>query len=196
MRTVLAVLLTAALASTALAGGNPEVRAYITFDQGDYVHRLDIAGSQPVTCYLMMDCLVGGTTGMSFYITLTPEMHTPGFEGYTKPSGWLELPYGSGSFWSAEGITFVTGSAGCITDEPVLVATITMFASGTPGDITISDHTIYTREVTDCNEPALVDAYCVLSHGAINKDPVADEECPCGTPVEESSWGSIKALYR
>ena len=196
MRTVLAIIIAVALASTAFAGMNPEVRAYITFDQGDYVHRLDIGGSTPVTCYLMLDCLVGGTTGMSFYITLTPGMYMAGFEGYTKPAGWLELPYGTGSFWASEGITFVSGSAGCITEEPVLVATITMFGTGVAGDIMISDHTVYTREVTDCQEPAGVDPYCVLSHGAINKEPIV-EDCPCGgSAVEESSWGNIKALYR
>ena len=63
-------------------------------------------------------------------------------------------------------------------------------------DVLINDHTVYTREVTDCNDPAQVDQYCVLSHGALNKDPIA-EDCPCGgSPVEESSWGNIKALYR
>ena len=144
----------------------------------------------------VLDCLEEGTTGMSFYITLTPGMYMAGFEGYTKPAGWLELPYGTGSFWLAEGITFVSGSVGCITTEPVLVATITMFGTGVAGDILISDHTVYTREVTDCQEPAGVDPYCVLSHGAINKVPLA-EDCPCGgSAVEESSWGNIKALYR
>ena len=199
MRTILAILMVAALAVPAFAGGNPQVRVYITFDQAGYVHRLDIGGSTPVTAYLMMDCLHQGTTGMSFWIYLTPEMHMAGFEGYTKPTGWLELPAGTGgTFFADPGITVVSDATlGCVTDEPVLLATITMFGTGTPGDILIMDCPVYPREVTDCNEPATVDQYCVLSHGAINKDPVADEDCPCGgSAVEESSWGNIKALYR
>jgi hypothetical protein len=64
-----------------------------------------------------------------------------------------------------------------------------------PGDILILDHPDFPRWVVDCNDQ--VDSYCVFINGGVCKDPVDGEEgCDGVVPVEASSWGGIKALYR
>ena len=170
MRIALSLLMVIVLVGPALAGGNKDVRAYITFDPDSLVHRADPAPYTPTTCYVMLDSLAMGTTGVSLFIEVTDGASL--VTGYTKPAGWLEMPYPSGDFWTAPGVTFATGGEGCVTDQPVVVARISLLPSGRPGDIMIRDHGAFPRDVTDCHVPPQIDDYRVLSHGALYKDPV------------------------
>jgi hypothetical protein len=51
------------------------------------------------------------------------------------------------------------------------------------------------RQVWDCEDPPGSDEWCVLSHGIINGGVCPDGDCE-QVPVEDQSWGAIKALYR
>ena len=94
------------------------------------------------------------------------------------------------------GITMV--STDCMTDTFIYVAKLELFYLGQPGDILFLDHPEWPRWVMDCNEPfAEVDFYCVWMHGGVGKDALeGDEECFPVVPVEDATWGSVKALYR
>jgi hypothetical protein len=100
---------------------------------------------------------------------------------YAKPRGWLELRFPPSDFWTPPGVTFASGHIGCITDEPVQVAKISLLPTGRPCDIVIRDHGKFPREVTDCRSPAQVDRYRVLSHGALYKDPLPVKKEPDAT---------------
>jgi len=86
----------------------------------------------------------------------------------------------------------------CLTDRFLYVARISFVYLGTPGDIRILDHPEYPRWVMDCHEPsAELDYYCVWMHGGVGKNAIeGDEECFPVVPVEDMTWGSVKALYR
>ena len=64
--------------------------------------------------------------------------------------------------------------------------------------IEVLDHTEYPRWVVDCMLPnGAVDYYCVWKQGGLGMAaPPGDAECEANTPVEDATWGSIKALYR
>ena len=61
--------------------------------------------------------------------------------------------------------------------------------------VNILDDPDFPRWVVDCTTPnGEVDFYCVLENGTIGA-----ADCPpgdCGSPVEDATWGGIKALYR
>ncbi len=79
-----------------------------------------------------------------------------------------------------------------MTDEFVCLCSGSMFYLGVPGTVNIIDHPDYPRWVVDCNDE--VDFYCLLNNGGVLMD--APETGECISPVEESTWGGIKALYR
>lgn len=86
-------------------------------------------------------------------------------------------------------------------DDPIVIGQLQFFAlPDASGCIEILDHPEYGRRVLDYGDPPGQDAWCVLSHGSVNSStcPEGDSgcDCPCATPVEVHSWGSLKALYR
>ncbi len=81
--------------------------------------------------------------------------------------------------------TECVGSYGQVT----YVARLEVFYLGGSGDIVVVDHPDYPKRMLDCAEPGDSHQYVLGSHGGVGKDPVS-------TPVERTSWGAIKALYR
>ena len=71
-------------------------------------------------------------------------------------------------------------------------------ASSLDVDFFITDHSTHPREVLDCSEPEPQPMYyCVWQNASVGGYPVpGDDACAPSTPVEHSSWGSVKALYR
>ena len=185
---VLAVFLSFA---SAPAGENPQVFAYVDFDPPNRVHRVDPQLYDVVPAYFMLDCLEGGFYNISFAVHVTPEMSLN--TGY---QGLLPNQLSVGDF--EEGIILSTSGDTCLIDNPFAFAVAHIVYSGTPGDVMILDHPVWPRWVVDCHEPTPeVDYYCLLSHGGIGKDPVpTGEACGCPSPVQDESWGAIKALYR
>jgi hypothetical protein len=93
-----------------------------------------------------------------------------------------------------EGISMA--STECHEERFIYLARLDMVYLGTPGDVMILEHPEYPRWALDC-DPAEIDYYCVWMHGGVHKDPIeGDEECFPVVPVEASTWGSVKALYR
>jgi len=189
-------LLTAGLlllfACSAHAGGNPNVRAYIDFDPPNYVHAISPALYATVEAYLCLDNVEEGVTSISFTMQ-RPDEACPGvFIGGNWqdffPSGGV-IPMNPWPW----GVTVY--STECLTSDPLVVGVVTTFYLGGSCCLEILDHPEYPRWVCDCSDPADVDQYCVLAHGS-----VGGADCPPGdcdpVPVEGSTWGTIKALYR
>jgi len=205
MRTALAVLIVGLLATTAFAGANPQVYAYLTTDAtgATIVDRADPVGGGNVTIYLYLDCF--GLTGTgepsppAGVVTWTGKIvPTPGMFGYIAFDGAPGTLLSPGAYNT--GISVSYGEGNCQSPGPVHFATLNCFSYlGGLGDFVLSGHPTFTpqRQVQDCATPTGTDEWCLLSNLGINQDPTAGEDCPCGgSAVEESSWGTIKALYR
>jgi len=190
MKRLLVAALVLAFAVPALAqdGLNPQVRMYIDFAPPDYVHAVDPAIYTSVPAYVMADCLGEGFTTVSFMLAVTPGMTSPPAFTSLLPGG---LAIGA---WDT-GITLA--STECMTVEPVQIGKLDLFYLGTPGCVELLDHPDYPRWVVDCQEPGVVNYYCLLAHGSVGGFECPEgEDCPCGSPVQDSSWSNIKALYR
>ena len=189
MRICSAVLALLVSVGSATAGQNPQIFAYVDFDPPNGVHRVDPQMYDYVAAYFMLNCVQGGFYNISLALYVTPEMSL-----HTSYENALPSPHSIGDF--EEGITL--SSFDCVQESPVAFAIAHIIYSGTPGDAMILDDPRWPRWVVDCSEPfGQVDYYCLLSHGGVGKEPVpTGEACGCPTPVQDGSWGSIKALFR
>ena len=190
MKRLLIVGLVMLVAVSAIAGGNPNVKAYIDFAPPGRVHAYMPAPYETFNAYICFGDLDMGLTSASFMLP-DPGVACPGV--FAPPSFTNVLPgdLAIGNIFT--GITL--SSTGCEAPPDVCVGYLTLFYLGGACSIEILDHPQYPRWVTDCNDPAQVDYYCVLSHGDVGGAVVPDGDCEVN-PVEDSSWGGIKALYR
>ena len=200
MKTLLAILVIAAMAVTATAGDNPQVYAYISFDAAGDEAANSVAPLpySTVNAYFCLGCVEGGLTTVSFMLNdaLVDCPNTGGSGMATQ--AFVNLMPGNlaiGDAFTAPGITIA--STDCMMMDPVIVGYGTYFYLGGDCVISIMDHVEYPRWVVDCQDPGQVDLYCVQGHGAVGAAVApAGEDCPCGSPVEDATWGGIKALYR
>jgi hypothetical protein len=196
MKSLLAILMIAALAVTATAGDNPDVYAYISFDPAGSEDMVTAtpAPYSTVSAYVCLGGVVGGMTVLSFGIN-DVMVQCP---GVMATKAFVNLLPGN----LAIGDAFVGGvtvaSTECMPGPVVVVGRVDCFYLGGACCFEILDHADYPRWVVDCQEPGVVDYYCLKYHGV-----VADGTCvtetgfPCeGSPVEDATWGGIKALYR
>ena len=195
MKTLLAILVIAALAVTATAGDNPQVNAYISFDPaGDPLQNAVSPATGIVNAYFCLGCVEGGMTVVSF--RLNDAVAT--YPGVVVTQGFVNLLPGD----LAIGNPFVGGvtiaSTDCMVTDPVIVGYSSYYYIAGAACIEILDHDTYARWVVDCQDPGVEDYYCMAGHGSIGGGLCPDpEECPCGgVPVEDATWGGIKALYR
>ena len=203
MKTLLAILVVAAMAVTATAGLNPQVYAYISFDPaGDpEQHTVTPAMFTTVDAYICLGCVDGGMTVASFGLNNV----LAEYPGVCGTQAFVNLLPGG----LAIGDPFVGGvtvaSTECMATETVIIGYASYFYMGngpTDACVKIVDHAEYPRWVVDCQEPCVEDLYCLQGHGTI-VGPAGGiactdglEDCPCGSPVEDATWGGIKALYR
>jgi hypothetical protein len=193
MRALIVIAMVAAFVLPATAGSNPDCQVCIDFS-GTATSWSNVQSRIDPDVYEVFDayfCIYGinAFSGISFTGYVTPEMS--GFALFTNL-----LPGGlSIGLWDV-GITMA--SFECHTERFLYVAKLTLIYTGTPGDVMILDHPDYPRWVVDCTEPfSELDFYCVWMHGGVGKDAVeGDEECFPVVPVEDATWGSVKALYR
>ncbi len=187
MKRMLLTALILAVAIPAFAGGNPYITAYVSFDGGVEVPRVDPQPYEAGTVYICLKDVDGGFTTVS----LATELDA----GVSAPASWASLLPGGLAIgdWTT-GITL--SSTDCMVGDFVCIAEGSLFYLGAPGEVRIVDHPDYPRWVVDCNDE--VDLYCLGNNGGILVDAVETGE-ECGepvSPVEESTWGGIKALYR
>jgi hypothetical protein len=192
MKRLLIVGMVLAVASLAFAGGNPDVQIYVSFDQsgaGGLEHSYTMTPGEPFNAYICVTELDMGLTGVSFALT-DPDAENPGM--FLIQSFVNDLDVAVGDFDT--GISLASQT--CRTEEVVVVAHFVLFPL-TAGDfcIEIKDYPAFPRWVVDCTQPdGLVDFYCVFQNGTIGAGVCPVGDCP--DPVEDSTWGGIKALYR
>jgi len=173
-----------ALAVTAFAGGNPNVQCYVSFDQsgaGGLDHHHDTTQYVGFNAYFCFSDLDMGLTVVSFMLN-DPQAECPGLFMIQSFTNLLDLMVGD----PYTGMSLA--STTCRTGDVVVVGYLFLFPVAVgPCWVSILDDPDFPRWVVDCTTPnGEVDYYTVLAHGTMGP-PV---------PVEDSSWGCIKALYR
>jgi hypothetical protein len=201
MRTILAFLLVGLLSGMAMAqdpGTNPQVQMYITSDpagaSGDDYDDI-VANFASVEVYIAIACVGAdpdGVTSASFLMD-SSELTVGGVVGYTNVIS--DITQGG---WETSGVTIAASAPVlCWLGDPIIIATASWFDLGSVGDLKIVDHPDFPRWVTDCGDPTGTDYYCHVHNLGVNKEPEpTGEDCVCGSPVENATWGSIKGLYR
>ncbi len=191
MRTALVIIVVAACSISAVAGDNPDCQMCIDFSGtatswSDVQSRIDPDLYEPFDAYI---CIYGinAFAGICFAGYVTP--------GMSAATGFSCLLPGC-FVWGAWDEGVALASSDCHTERFLYVAKISLVYLSTPGDVMILDHPEYPRWVIDC-EGAEADFYCVWMHGGVGKDALeGDEECFPVVPVEDATWGSVKAIYR
>ncbi len=187
MRALLFAFLVLLVATTAFAGQNPNIRAFITMAVDDTVYADPDAAPNAVTdVYLCFDTFgpSGGLTGVSLVLDFQCGGFVAGAADVSlfHPSAQTVI---GGPDNLAQGWVFAAPE--CVFpggDGILCVARIPWFYTGTPGDIVILPNPVDGLATVDCNND--IDIFAIRSNGALGQE----------VPVEESSWGSIKALYR
>ena len=196
MRGILIAVLVLAVSTVAFAGNNPQVYAYVSFDPaGDPLQNaVAPAAYTTINAYVCLGCVEGGMTVISFLMN-NAMANCPGVIATQSFVNLLPGGLAIGDAFAAPGITIA--STECMTMDPVIIGYGTYFYLGGDCVVSILDHVDYPRWVVDCQEPGVVDFYCLDGHGAIGTAvPPAGEDCLCDSPVEDATWGGIKALYR
>jgi len=185
-----------ALAGVAMAGNNPQAWAYISFDAaGDFEQNaVTPAPYTTVDAYFCIGCSTGGMTTVSFMLN-NAMVECPGVMATQNFVNLMPGNLAIGDAYTAPGITIA--STECMLMDPIIVGYGTYFYLGGDCTIEILDHVDYPRWVVDCQDPGQVDYYCLAGNGSVGAAVApAGEDCPCDSPVEDATWGGIKALYR
>jgi len=216
MKYVLIALALAALCVPAFAqeGNNPGVKIFVHMtdggtpviptDNATVVNDFNPAPYSTVHAYLGLTDLSTGFTVISFKlndaVTDCPGVIAtqafvnllPGNLAIGNPFGDLVEP---GS--SNDGVTIA--STDCMPAPFQVFGYGSYYYLGGECGIEILDHgkVEWARWVVDCQDPGVVNLYCVWLNGAVGGaiPPAGDPDCD-PTPVEDATWGSIKALYR
>jgi hypothetical protein len=189
MKALLIMVAVLALATTAFAGTNPGIQMYVSFDQtggGGLIHEYSCTPYVGFNAYFCLTNLGGGMTVVSFAVN---DIMTE-YPGKFAPPSWVnDLPGGLaiGNPIYGPGGGIAVAATQCMTDEFVVVAHYSLFPLNNtqPASIEILDHWAEPKVVVDCTDGT--DLYSVLSNGSID---------PAPQPVEDSTWGGIKALYQ
>jgi hypothetical protein len=192
MRYALVLAVVALAVGSAFAVQNPDIRIYLDADPPNMVSRVDPLPNDTFTVSAVLDCHGdgGGSRGTAFKLIRT----FTGFKlGQTAMMGGLDFGDAENDGWT------VAAGADCVypdANDIVVVGEIQYLYLGGPGTLTLTPHPGTGRETLDCNF-ADDDHYCIAGHLGVNADaPAPEEGCVCDDPVDDATWGSIKALYR
>jgi hypothetical protein len=193
VRSVLLVVLITAMATCANAGQNPNVRAYLDFDPPNYVHDIQPELYTTIDLYLCLNNGEAGVTSLSFRLS----DFTEEYPGVFALPGWGEILWPSDLPICGPFMGMTIAAHECmqgVADNPAY--RLSLFYLGGECCIRLLDHPDYPRWVVDCGEPyGEVDQYCVLAHASVGGAECPDGDC-ASVPVEGTTWGSIKGLYR
>ena len=185
-------ILTLALSVSAFAAGNPSVQCYVSFDQtgaGAAIHEYAMTQYVGFNAYFVFHELDMGLTVVSFMIN-NPQVEYPGLFASQSFTNLLDLM--AGDPYTGMSLASTT----CRPAPLVVVGYLNLFPTAVgPCCVEILDDPNFPRWVVDCTLPnGEVDFYCVLQNGSIGgADCVGGD---CWNPVEDATWGGIKALYR
>jgi hypothetical protein len=197
-RALLSLLLIAFIAMPVLAGQNPDIRIYLDVDPPNKIHEIHPTASATFDVYVCMDCFSadGGTRGTAFLLQRT-------FTGFKLSQTSLLGGLDFGDAETDPGWTLAAG-ADCVypgAEGVVCIARIQYLYLGVPGTLNLHPHGLVEpgtgSEVLDCDFAS--DFYCIYANLGVSAPPDPGEDgCDCEPPqpVEDSTWGGIKSLYR
>jgi hypothetical protein len=179
----LALILTPALAA---ANPVPGMSMYISFESNG-----DPSASQSsppafsdISAYVCLEqYYTDGITTVSFRLN-DIAVECPGVMASRSFSSVLPGGLSIGDAFSLPGITIA--STECMTQEITVLGEITGFYLGGDCTFTILAHGEYPLWVVDCQDPGHVWYY----------EETRDGQIVASNPVEERTWGNLKALYR
>ena len=192
MKRLLIVGVILAAASLAFAGGNPDVKCYVSFDQtgaGAPIHQYAMTQYVGFNAYICFNDLDMGLTTVSFMLN-SPQGEHPELFASQSFTNLLDIIVGD----PYTGMSLASST--CRSDAIEVVGYLDLFPTAVgPAAVEILDDPDFPRSVVDCTTPnGELDAYCVFQNGSIDGGvPVSGD---CWDPVEASTWGGIKALYR
>ena len=194
MKRSLIAVVVLVVALPASAAQNPDIRIYLDADPPNMVHQICPAPDDVLDVFVCLDCFGpgGGTRGTVFRF-----IRTFGGVKIAQVSllGGLDL----GDVDDIQGWSIVTGEDCIYPDENgiVVAARVSYLYTGPPGTLDIAPTATLPRRVLDCNYTD-DDLFCILASLGVCMPPNPGEVgCYCGeVPVKETSWGSVKALYR
>jgi len=193
MAPLTAIGLVVALASSAVAGGNPDARVFVDFEPGEYVHQCTPEPYEVVEAYVCIDRLDEGFTSVSLRMENLVEQYPEVFGAAT----WTHLLPCSDppteSPWDEYGVFALSDQ--CNQSDPAIIGSVSFLYLGGSACIKLLDHGLCPYWVVDCSNERELDHYCVLAHGSVGGSVCPDGDCG-GTPVAERSWGTIKGLFR
>jgi hypothetical protein len=196
MKSIFLAFLVLAISTAAFAGDNPDVYAYISFDPAgdELANTVTPAPYTTVNAFVCLGGIEGGMTTVSFGIN-NLLAQCPGIVATQAFTNLLPGNLAIGDPF-AGGVT--VASTECMPGPVVVIGSVDMFMLGTDCCVEILDHVEYPRWVVDCQDPGQVDFYCLKYHGVMGVGQcITDTEFPCETsPVEDATWGGIKALYQ
>jgi hypothetical protein len=207
MKHLLIVMFVLALCVSAQGGQNPGLKAFIHItpdsapvlptDNASIVN--EIASPTPVTMYRAYIGLTDVNVGITaLTLRMTDVMsECPGVFGAANFTSVLPGGLGIGDIFSATGASFASTS--CASGPLVLIGYASLFyIGGGPCGVEVLDAASEARFVVDCvPETPGTDLYCVWLNGSFGGTaPPGDADCTANVPVEDSTWGAIKSLYR
>ena len=192
LKTAMAVLILC-LTTAVIATANPvpSEDLYISFDPaGGRVHETDPAPNTTIRAYIVLDMspyTLNGMTVVSFRLS-DPREDFPGVITTATFVNLLDIAVGD---WN-EGITLA--STTCRTSWPLVIGRLDCFYLGGPASICIYDDPDFPHWVVDCTLPSgQVWLYDATASGLIAG---GDGICEQAAPIEDVTWGAIKAMYR
>ena len=185
-------ILTLALSVSGFAAGNPDVKAYVSFDQsgaGGLVHNYTMTQYVGFDAYFCLGDLDMGMIVISFMIN-NPMVEYPGLFASQSFTNLLDISVGD----PFTGISLASST--CRPGPVVAVGKLNLFPIAVgEACVVILDDPAFARWVVDCTLPnGEVDYYCVLQNGSIGGATCIGGDCD--SAVEDATWGGIKALYR
>jgi hypothetical protein len=187
---MLVVVLVALLTIPAAAGQNPNIQIYLDVDPPNFVNEVYPDPSATFDVYVCVTCFGpdGGTRGTAFLLTRT-------FEGFklsqTNLLGGLDFGDAEGDGWT------MAAGADCVYPDlaGVVCVGVIQYLYMAPGTLDIGPHPGTGREVLDCDFQS--DFYCIRGHLGVGAAANPGEDCDCpSSPVNEMTWGRLKAMYR
>ena len=192
MKYIGSAILILALSVSAFAGGNPDVQCYVSFDQsgaGAPEHEWTMTQYVGFNAYFCFTVLEEGITTVSFKIN-DPTAEYPGLFASQSFTNLLDIIVGD----PYTGMSLASTTCRNAAVVPVGYLNLFPIAVG-EACVEILDDPSFPRWVVDCTLPnGLVDYYCVLQNGSIGGASCLSGDC--WNPVEDATWGEIKALYR
>jgi hypothetical protein len=180
--TVFGVLLVAVAAAA-----NPVAEElYIDFDPPNHVDAIFPPPYTTVDAYVVMQYLPYDIYSIAFDIEVDPSTGVltdfiPAEPGY--------------SVQGAPGEGIIVASSDCFTEQPVVLGSTQIYYLGQPGFVNVVEHPYAGHTFVTCGDPGEEHGYCVTLGGGIGTGPLG-VIIYCSNPVENTTWGAMKALYR